>query len=98
VAVALGIFRAFDDLASAWTGLERQRLARDYSTNATPGHPTEIRDLPIAITPTWRPAVAADLPSDIGRIILCHTESHIAVTSTSRLNPSPTNSPNSHLI
>jgi hypothetical protein len=92
--VALDIARAFDDLASAWTGLERQRLARDYLTNATPGNLTEMRDLPIAVTPTY----AADLQSDNGRIILCHTESHIGMTSTSGLKPSPTNSPNSHLV
>lgn len=50
-AEALGIARLLEDLAAAWSSLEGQRVARTYLTDATPGRPSEPRDLPLVMNP-----------------------------------------------
>lgn len=47
VAVALGLARFLERLANAWADGERERIARSYLIDNTPGQPTEIRDLPV---------------------------------------------------
>lgn len=50
-ATALGIARLLEELAGAWASLEGQRVGRTYLTNATPGKPSEARELPLVINP-----------------------------------------------
>jgi hypothetical protein len=47
VAVALGIARVLEELATAWSGIESQRTARAYMTDATRGRPSDSRNLPL---------------------------------------------------
>lgn len=49
VAVALGVARFVEQLATAWADLERQRTVRDYLTDGTAGRPSGVRDLPLAV-------------------------------------------------
>lgn len=49
VAVALSVARYLDELAAAWTAIERQRIARTYLTDNTPGRPSEARALPLEV-------------------------------------------------
>lgn len=48
VAVALGVARLLEQLAVAWTAIERQRTARTYLYGDTPGRPPTVRELPLA--------------------------------------------------
>ncbi|TDZ93473.1 hypothetical protein CCUG60885_03076 [Mycobacteroides salmoniphilum] len=56
VARALGIARGVDELATAWAGIERQRLARTYLTDEAPSQPQEARNLPFALMSNGAPA------------------------------------------
>jgi hypothetical protein len=48
IALALGIGRYLEQLATVWSAIEGQRTTRSYLANNSPGQPTVSRKLPLA--------------------------------------------------